>query len=179
VDFYHHHDDGTEHLCNHISGREGERLEIETESYVCSDCGAKIVGKRRGDILNATVEGHELEHRVAHYFRKRGWRAFTIWGKFDIIAIKDGEILLIQCKRSRKKLTPLVRRDTLDEWQYMGYVGHPFLAYVRGSHPREEQNGEECVKLLDLLTEKEYQILRLSKRGSDTERGSTADSSTN
>jgi hypothetical protein len=179
VDFYHHHDDGTEHLCDHILGREGERLEIETESYVCSDCGTKTVGKRRRDILEATGEGYDLEWRVRAYFRKRGYRTFPIWGKFDLVAIKEGRILLIQCKRSRKKLTPLVRRDILDEWQYMGYVGRPFFAYVRGSHPWEEQNGEECVKLLDLLTEKEYQILRLSKRGSDTERGSTADSSTN
>jgi len=55
----------------------------------------------------------------------------------------------------------------------MGYVGHPFLAYVRGSHPQEGRNDEEWVKLLDLVTEKEYQILRLGKRGLDTKAGSS------
>jgi DNA-directed RNA polymerase subunit RPC12/RpoP len=170
---YDQHDDGTEHLCDRVLGSEGQRLEIETETYICSDCGAKIVVKRRRDILEATGEGYGLENTVRAYFRKRGWRTFGIWGKFDVIAIKDGRILLIQCKRSRKKLTPLVRRDILDEWQYMGYVGHPFLAYVRGSHPQEGRNDEEWVKLLDLVTEKEYQILRLGKRGLDTKAGSS------
>jgi Holliday junction resolvase len=158
VKFYHQHDDGTEHLCNHIVSRKGKRPKIETESYVCSDCGARIEGKRREDVLEATLEGYEIEHRVAGYFRKRGWRTFTIWGKFDVIAIKHGRVLFIQCKRNRKKLTPLVRRDILDEWQYMGYVGHPFLAYLDGSNWREERNYADRVKLLDLVTEKEYHL---------------------
>ena len=158
MDFYHHHDDGTQHLCQHISSGEGERLEIEVETYECSSCGTKIMGRRRGDLFEMTLKGYDLEDEVLHHFKRRGWRSFRIYGAFDIIALRNGSVLLIQCKRRRKKLTPLVRRDILDEWQYIG-VGTPHFAYLDG------QDRTENIKLMDLLTEKETVLHQIAALG--------------
>lgn len=73
------------------------------------------------------VKGRRLEYEVKQYLMQKGWfvvRSAGSHSPFDLIAIKDGVVSLIQCKNSKiNSINPI--QITVDEYlknrnQYTG-----------------------------------------------------------
>lgn len=77
------------------------RFNFIVRSFVGKD-EYKLIEKSRKPKQTPYKLGRSLEYAVANSFRKAGYwtiRAAQSRGEADVVAIRDGEIILIQCKR--------------------------------------------------------------------------------
>lgn len=75
----------------------------------------------------AKSKGYRVERKIRIFFEKKNWRVVRAGGSFgdvDLVCLKDGRVILLQVKSSRKK-----------ELYYYGYEGEklegfPFFIVV-------------------------------------------------
>ena len=81
--------------------------------------------------MSSYSKGRRFEYRVRYHLEKRGFRVFRSAGSHsiaDLIALKGGEVWLVQCKATEKGyMTPLVRSNFIEVAKELGVL--PMLAY--------------------------------------------------
>ena len=105
------------------------------------------------------VKGRNFEYRVKRYFEAKGYfvvRSAGSKGVFDLIAITDGEVIGIQCKKhgqvSKDELNRIIevskkyrikpRIATVDEKNRLKFV-NPFMLLYKSERNTNEKREQE------------------------------------
>ena len=71
------------------------------------------------------LDGHQFENAVANVFREKGYIATVSKqggdGGIDIVIMKDGEEIAVECKAHKKPIGPDVARDLYGTMAHFGY----------------------------------------------------------